>query len=74
MSAVTHAARANRIYMRATTNAHSTRSSSLMVETAESTITAKLKVIEKRCHKGLYSARLRRDLVQRLLVTKMKKS
>ena len=42
--------RANRMYMRATTNAHSTGLSSLVVEMAKSVITAKSKVVEERCH------------------------
>ena len=54
-SAVTHAARANRMYMRATTNACVTGSSSLVVEMAESMIMAKSEVIEERCDEGLYS-------------------
>ena len=49
-SAVTHAARENRIYMRATTKACSTGSSSLVIEAAESMIMAKSKVVEERCH------------------------
>jgi len=55
MSAVTHAARANRMYMRATTNARSTGSFSLMIEMAELMITAKLEVMEERRHYGLYN-------------------
>ena len=45
-----HAARANRIYMGATTNARSTGSSSLVVEMVELMIMAKSKVIEERHH------------------------
>jgi hypothetical protein len=46
--------------MKATTNAHVTRLSSLVVEMAESVIMAKLKVIEERHHKdkSLYSVDL----------------
>jgi hypothetical protein len=55
MSAVTHAARVNRMYMSAITNACSIGSSSLVVETAELMIMAKSEVIEERRDKGLYS-------------------
>jgi hypothetical protein len=54
------AARVNRMYMKATTNARSTGSSSLMIETAESRIMAKSEVMEERHHYDLYSTRLRR--------------
>jgi len=63
MSAVTCAARVNRMYMSATINACSIGSSSLVVETAELMITAKSEMIEERRYEGLYSARLRRDLI-----------
>jgi hypothetical protein len=42
------AERVNRMYMRTTTNVHSTGSSSLMVEVMESVVTAKSKMIEER--------------------------
>jgi hypothetical protein len=74
MSAVMHAARVNRMYMSATTNACNTGSSSLVVETAESMITAKLKVVEERHHQGLYGVDLGGSLAQRDTSTKMKKS
>ena len=54
-SAVTRAARANRMYTRATTNARITGLFSLVVEAVESMIMAKSEVIEERCDKGLYS-------------------
>jgi hypothetical protein len=50
-----HAARANRMYMRATTNARSTGSFSLMIEMAELIIMAKSEVMEERRHYGLYN-------------------
>jgi predicted ATPase len=58
MSAVICAVRANRMYMSATTNAHSIGLSSLVVEMAKLMVTTKSKMIEERCHKGLYSVDL----------------
>jgi len=46
--------------MRATTNAYSTRLSSLVIETVELMIIAKSEMIEKRHYYGLYNTRLRR--------------
>jgi hypothetical protein len=50
MSAVTCAARANRMYMRAITNARSTGLFSVVVETVKLMIMAKSEVVEERCH------------------------
>jgi hypothetical protein len=46
------------MYMSATTNAHSIGLSSLVVEMAKLMVTTKSKMIEERCHKGLYSVDL----------------
>ena len=49
-SATTRAARANAMYMSATTNAQVTGLSSLAVEMAKAMITAKSEVVEERRH------------------------
>ena len=43
------------MYIRATANARSIGSSSLVIEMVESMIITKSNVIEERCYKGLYS-------------------